>query len=432
MPVKINSLELENVKRIKAVKLEPTASGLTVVGGKNGQGKTSVLDSIAWALGGDSFAPSNAKREGSTIPPLLKITLSNGLVVERSGKNSSLKVIDPNGQKSGQNLLNSFIEKLALNLPKFMEMNNKDKARTMLKIIGVDQELYELENKEQALYNERLAIGQIADKKAKFAEEQIHYEGLPDDLISPSELIKQQQEILARNGRNQQLRNEVSTLEAQKTILNNRIEEATKTLSTLQEQLADLINKLVIANTNAKDLVDESTAELEESIKNIDETNAKIRKNLDKMKAEEEAKGYKDQYDNLTTEIEQVRKTKFDLLNGAELPYPGLSVDGGELTYNGQKWDNMSGSEQLKVATSIVRKINPECGFVLMDKLEQMDIETMNDFGKWLEQEGLQVIATRVSTGSECSVIIEDGYSSEIKENQSSVGSIPNWQKGGY
>ena len=41
--IKINSLELENVKRVKAVKLEPTANGLTVVGGKNNQGKTSVL-----------------------------------------------------------------------------------------------------------------------------------------------------------------------------------------------------------------------------------------------------------------------------------------------------------------------------------------------------------------------------------------------------
>ena len=53
MTVKINSLELENVKRIKAVQLEPAANGLTIIGGKNGQGKTSVLDAIAWALGGD-------------------------------------------------------------------------------------------------------------------------------------------------------------------------------------------------------------------------------------------------------------------------------------------------------------------------------------------------------------------------------------------
>ena len=70
----------------------------------------------------------------------------------------------------------------------------------------------------------------------------------------------------------------------------------------------------------------------------------------------------------------------------------------------------MSGSEQLKVSTAIVRKLKPKCGFVLLDKLEQMDLATLQEFGAWLESEGLQAIATRVSTGGECSVIIEDGY----------------------
>ena len=88
---------------------------------------------------------------------------------------------------------------------------------------------------------------------------------------------------------------------------------------------------------------------------------------------------------------------------------PELSIENNELVYKGQKWDNMSSSEQLIVATSIVRKLNPECGFVLVDKLEQMDIETLNEFGQWAEKEGLQIIGTRVSTGDECSIIIEDG-----------------------
>ena len=93
------------------------------------------------------------------------------------------------------------------------------------------------------------------------------------------------------------------------------------------------------------------------------------------------------------------------------MPLKGLSVEGGILVFNGQPWDNMSGSDQLRVATAIVRKIQPDCGFVLLDKLEQMDLDTLNEFGKWLEKEGLQAIATRVSTGEECTIYIEDGYS---------------------
>ena len=97
-------------------------------------------------------------------------------------------------------------------------------------------------------------------------------------------------------------------------------------------------------------------------------------------------------------------------MENADLPLEGLSVEEGRLTYHGQNWDNMSGSQQLKVATAICKSINPKCGFVLLDKLEQMDLKTLKEFGAWLEKEGLQAIATRVSQGDECSVIIEDGY----------------------
>ena len=126
--MKIHSLELENVKKIKAIKLEPTANGLTVIGGKNGQGKTSVLDAIAWALGGEKYRPTQAQRDGSVLPPALSIVMDNGLVVERKGKNADLKVTDPNGQKGGQQLLNEFVEQLALDLPKFMQSSAKEKA----------------------------------------------------------------------------------------------------------------------------------------------------------------------------------------------------------------------------------------------------------------------------------------------------------------
>ena len=416
--VKINSLELENVKRVKAVKLEPTASGLTVVGGKNNQGKTSVLDAIAWALGGAKYKPSQAQREGSLVEPQLHIELSNGMVVERLGKNGSLKVTDPSGQKGNQSLLDGFISQFALDLPKFMEADKNTKAKILLQIIGVGDKLSVFDKQESELYNRRTEIGRIADQKKKYADEMVQWDGVPEEIVSAAELIQQQQEILARNGRNQELRSQVNNLEAQKALLEQRIEEAQKVLNTMHEQFAELMEKLSIANTNAKDLQDESTAELEESIANIDSTNAKVRDNLNKQRAQEEADEYKRQYGDLTTQIEEVRKSRMELLNGIEMPLDDLSVQDGELVYKGQKWDNMSGSDQLKVATAIVRKTNPQCGFVLLDKLEQMDIDTMNEFGKWLQDNNLQAIATRVSTGDECSIFIEDGYSVDKEGNK--------------
>lgn len=408
--IKINKLEIENVKRIKAVKIEPTSNGLTIVGGNNNQGKTSVLDSIAWALGGEKYRPSQAQREGSTIPPTLHIVMNNGLVVERKGKNSSLKVTDPTGNKAGQQLLNEFVEQLALDLPKFMESSGKEKAQILLRIIGVGDQLEVLDRKEKELYNNRLSIGQIADRKKKFADEQPYYPEAPKELISPSELIRQQQEILARNGENQRKREQVEKYKSSVFFIRQSVDSMREQLEQEEQKLKEAEENLRIAQMNASDLQDESTAELEASLADIEEINRKVRANMDKDKAEDEALDYKNQYNALTTEIDKTRKAKTELLQSAELPLPELSVKDGELIYKGQQWDNMSGSDRLKVSTAIVRKLNPKCGFVLLDKLEQMDLDTLQEFGQWLEQEGLQAIATRVSTGDECNIIIEDGY----------------------
>lgn len=422
MSVKITTFEAENVKRIKAVQIEPAEKGLTVIGGDNGQGKTSVLDSIAWALGGDRFRPSQPQRAESVIPPSIKVTLSNGLIVERNGKNSSLKVIDPSGNRGGQQLLNSFVEQLALDLPRFMSASGKEKAQVLLKIIGIGDQLYALDRKESELYNERLAVGRIADQKKATAKELPFYENCPDEPVSASELIRQQQDILAKNGENARKR-------ARKEEIHKEIESLTEKIRTLQDRFEKVEQDYLVACKDAEDLHDESTEALESNIKEIDQLNAKIRTNAVRLAAEREAKNMSDQYDGLTAQIEDVRKQRMDLLDGAQMPLPGLSVEKGELTYRGQAWDNMSSAEQLQVATAIVRKLNPECGFVLLDKLEQMDLNTLREFSAWLEGEGLQAIATRVSTGDECAIIIEDGT---VKARKEEPAAKPTWQKGAF
>ncbi len=244
-----------------------------------------------------------------------------------------------------------------------------------------------------------------------------YYTDAPKDPVSASELIKQQQTILAMNGENQRKRENLSQLEYQKTQIMNQIKQTQNEIVLLNKKVNEqtikhneISSDIEIAQKSALDLKDESTEQLEASINNIDVINRKVRANLDKDKAEEDSKDYGIQYGNYTIELDKLRQNKIDLLKGAPLPLPGLSVADGELVYNEKKWDNMSGSDQLKVSTAIVRKLNPNCGFVLLDKLEQMDLETLKEFGEWLETEGLQAIATRVSTGDECSIIIEDGY----------------------
>lgn len=431
--IKINKLEIENVKRIKAVKVEPTKDGLTIIGGKNNQGKTSVLDAIAWALGGEKYRPSKAIRDGSVIPPNLHVVLSNGIVVDRKGVNSALKVTDPAGKKAGQQLLNSFVEQLALDLPRFMEASDKEKADTLLQIIGVEDQLLTLTHEENELYNRRRMIGQIADQKKKFAKEQPYFPDAPKEPISASDLIKAQQEILAKNGENKRKRDNALSLHVERNRLAEKVNAAKEELEKLQAALIKVDQDMTIAYKTAEELQDESTEELEQNIANIDEINRKVRANLDKDRAEQDALDYENQYRELTATLEDTRQKKTDLLKNADLPLPGLSVEDGKLTYNGYPWDNLSGSDQLKVATAIVRKLNPECGFVLIDKLEQMDLDSLKAFGDWLKQEGIQAIATRVSTGEECSIIIEDGYGKDLTaEKETEPPKEQKWKAGEF
>lgn len=408
--MKISRLEVENVKRIHAAMIEPSADGLTIIGGKNRQGKTSVLDAIAWALGGERYRPTEAVTKGSSLPPRLKIIMDNGLVVERKGKNSDLKVTDPSGQKAGQTLLNEFVEELAINMPKFMEASGKEKAETLLQIIGVGDQLHQLERQEKEIYQERLYVGRTADQKEKFAREQPFYPDAPQEPVSAADLIREQQEILARNGQRQQWRLEYDNILKQREMVDDKIASLEAQLAQWKHSRTELEKRAREAAKSPAELRMESTEELEQSIENIEMINRKVQANLNKAQAEEDAKEFRDQYTLLTDKLDAVRKQKISLLDSADLPLPGLSVRDGELIYNGQKWDNMSSAEQMIVSTSIVRKLNPKCGFVLLDKLEAMDLDTLKEFGAWLEKEGLQAIATRVSTGEECSIIITDGY----------------------
>lgn len=427
MSIKINTLQIENIKRVKAVALNPAENGLTVIGGKNGQGKTSVLDAIAWALGGDRYRPSNPEREGSTLPPHIKLTLSNGLIVERSGKNSALKVVDTTGKRSGQQLLNEFVEQLAIDLPRFLQASNREKADTLLQVIGVGDRIHELEANERDVYNRRRMIGQDADRKRKYADELPFYPAAPKELVSAMDLIRQQQDILARNGENQRKRMRANQIKHEYGKAAAHVSLLKSQLAAAQKQLTQLEADLEIAQKDALDLKDESTEEVERSLQEIEQINIQVRANCDREKAEQDAAYYAQQYQELSTKLEDIRHDKYALLNSAELPLPGLSVEDGELTYNGKKWDCMSGADQLIAATAVVRAVNPKCGFVLLDKLEQLDADTLLNFGSWLEEQGLQAIATRVSTGPECSIIIEDGFAAP---EQPAAATTAGWKKG--
>lgn len=417
--VHITSLELENVKKVKAVALEPAAAGLTVIGGRNGAGKTSVLDAIAWALGGEKFRPDAAKRSGSVLDPMLRVQLSNGLTVTRKGPKGALTVTDETGRRSGQQLLNSFIEVLALDLPRFLGASDKERAAILLNLLGLQDQLDALEREERAKYDTRLQTGRDRDQARHHADSLDYYPdaGAPVSVTALTEKLK---EVQAENARNRAFREKIGQLEVRREEIQERIRE-------LQAELGGVNDGLRIAQEQAESLTDRDEDAILLQIQAADEINAKVRTNSAKLEADQRAAALAELYDDLTSEIEDIRAKRTALLEGADMPLAGLSVAEGVLHYNGQPWSCMSSAEQMRAATAIVGRLKPECRFVLVDRLETMDTETLREFGAWAAERGLQVIGTRVSTGSECTVIIEDG---EVAEPEAAP--VPKWKEGTF
>lgn len=290
----------------------------------------------------------------------------------------------------------------------------------------------QLDRRIKALYDKRTTVGQIANQKKAVAEEMQEYPEAPAEPVSAMELIQQQQEILARNGENQRKRQHLAELEDRERQLSRQVQDLSRELEYAEHQLSNVQQDVQDARKTAAQLQDESTEALQAAILAVDETNRKVRANLDKARAVEDAAEFVAQYTTLTEQLQEARRKRTTLLEGADLPLPGLSVEDGRLTYHGHPWGAMSGSEQLRVATAIVRRLNPNCGFVLLDKLEQMDLQTLSEFGAWLQTEGLQAIATRVSTGDECQIIIEDGRVRGQDTDARLAAAPRQWTKGAF
>lgn len=427
--VKIVSLEAEGMKKIKAVRLQFSPDGLTIIGGKNKNGKTSVLDVIAYALGGEGKRPSNLKNDalGEKDNPFLRLELSNGIVVERKGKNSSLKVTDPEGKKSGQSLLNAFVSEFALDIESFLNADAIKQRSLVLKALGNEEQLSKLNADEKKKSEDRTLKGREVKKAEGSFETLPEYSDAPKEKLSRESIAKEYSDAIQSNAKLQEEKDGLVRLAATIKAEEDFFDQDAAVIADLEEQLEKVKKAAQDRKTRVEEMkrgADEKefalslkspidVSEISQKLQNIDAENAKIEANEKREKARKDLRSLQKEYSTLSEEIEKIREDKKKVVNAAEAKLPGLTWDGEDLVFNGQKWDGMSGAERMIVATSISRILSPDCGFVLIDKLEQLDEETLSEFGQWLQGEKLQAIGTRVSTGNECSFILEDG---EVKE----------------
>jgi len=411
--VKITAFEAESFKRIRLVHLKPSQDGLTVIGGNNGEGKTCVLDAIIYGLGGEKYRPSNIVNEQDGSDPYIRIELSNGLTVERKGKKSSLKVTYANGQRGSQSILNEFVETLALDLPKFMEKSSIEKAKVLLKIIGAEEQLERIEAIENETYQNRAYARKDLDHAEADLDCHPRLKDVPGEEVNVGYLLKQISEADEKRREDEDLMHDIRTSVNEIKKLEDHMSELEKDFERSRKILCQEKDSLEQMEITQEKLEFDDVNELTNELKTFQDINDKVRQNKVHTEKQSAVIQKTKNWQSLDRDLYDIRSDKDKILKSAKMPLEGLTVCNGELMFRDQAWDGMSGSEQLIVATSIVKALKPSCGFVLLDKLEQMDVATLEAFGAWAASQGFQVIATRVSTGKECSIIIEDGYEKE-------------------
>lgn len=403
---------IRNFKRVEMGEVKFASDGLTVLGGQNLQGKSTFLDAVSYLLGGKKYAPSNphnVNAGGATA--LLRAKLSNGIEVERSGKNGALKV-HVDGEKGNQATLKDFLNEFALDLGKFLHASDADKSKMLIQHLGIGEKLDHLDAKIKSLYDERTVTNRDAERKKQLADGLPTYDDAPTKKVRVGDVVEQRTNLAEENADRQRKADRMGALKERGIHLNERIAELEKLLTDAKAEKEKVKAEYMECKQAVEAHQEHDLTALDEQIKNAESLNMMVDANARAKQAKEEADATAQEAQKLTDSINESREQRAKLIDEIEMPIEGLSVVDGELQFNGQRWDGMSGSERLRVATAMARAFRPECGFVLVDRLEEMDWQTLSEFNEWAKASGIQIIGAMVcdvDKGGENVIIIEDG-----------------------
>jgi chromosome segregation ATPase len=412
MSIKIEVLQIRNFKRVTLAEVSFGPDGLTVIGGANGQGKSTFLSAIQALLGGAKYMPSqphNLEAGGATA--VIRAKLSNGIEVERSGKSSTLKVV-VDGQKGNQSTLNEFLNEFALDINRFMRGTDKERADLLIKHIGIGEKLEALIVREKKLYDERTLVSRDAKRKKQLADALPTYAQAPVERLDMRELIQRERELAAENAAHAAKSDKMASIRDAGISKRAEIEELQQKIDAAKSELEKLSSDYLAIKSEVSAFVPHDLTALESQINNAEAINKMVEANLTASAAEKEAAAIVKEEQDLTDAINEAREQRTKLTESIVMPLPELQIVEGDMMYRGQKWDCMSGSERLKVSTAISRAFKPECGFVLIDELEQLDWATLSEFDSWARDNGIQIIGAMVCDDEKAGdnvIIIEDG-----------------------
>jgi DNA repair exonuclease SbcCD ATPase subunit len=419
--MKIIALQSENVKRLRAVSIKPDGS-LVVIKGDNGQGKTSVLDSIAYALGGEKLCPPQVIRRGADTAEVT-LDLEDFIVTRRwTAAGSSLAVKSREGARypSPQGILDRLVGKLSFDPLAFTRQPPKEQAETLRRLVGLDFTLIDAERQE--LYEERTVVNRdVAIIKGAIAH--IPEVQAPDEEMKIGELLAEQERRLREQRSNDEKRRVAARITQQRAEAVRLIDIAGGEVRRLEEQLAEARARLADATTHAGKmqaaeadadavvaaLVEPDLDAIRKQLAEAEGVNTKVRAKraraaeLEKLTKKEAASKA------ISEKIEGLDVRKAASLAQAKFPIAGLSFTDSGVTLDDLPLEQASSAEQLRVSLAVGIALNPKLKVLLIRDGSLLDEKSMRLVAEMAEAAGAQVWLEMVGKSGVPGVVIEDG-----------------------
>lgn len=416
--MKIIQLRSCNVKKLSAVEITPTGD-LVVISGKNGAGKSSVLDSIMFALAGGDKLPKMPVRRGAEKA---KITLNLGeIVVTRTftaAGGTTLTIKGKEGVKfaSPQTMLDSLTGRLTFDPLEFARAKPAQQAETLRALVGLDF------TKADETYNVLYARRAEANRRVKQAEATQATTpkptgDTPAGIQSVSQIMAEIEKVNLSNWTNQEARVKLQQQQ-------ENLERSDRTIQKVKEEIKELeasLHRLNATRSGEMDtmlrqralvdnLRDIDVSPLRERAAKVEENNAKFhaaQKWEDGQKTLAEARN---ESEVIQRAMERNQEDKNAAIQAAKYPIEGLSIDTAGVTLNGIPFEQASTAEQLKVSVAMGFALNPKLRVLLIRNGNDLDRDNLKLLAEMATEAKAQVWIERVETDGAVSVVIEDGH----------------------
>lgn len=420
---KIIKLTSENVKCLKVVEITPQGN-VVVIAGNNGAGKSSVLDSIQYALGGepDTVMPVRVGEEKAKI-----VLETEEFIVKRTftaGGGTALVVTNREGQRqaSPQALLDKLVGRLSFDPMSFLREKPAQQYATLQKLVGLD--FSALEKEREKVFNARTeANRELKGVEVRLRAQEFHSD-VPPEEISTASVLLEQAAASAGNARNAAKRVEVKGLQERAgrsanavvskrfevTELKRRLELETAKLASDEAEAGLDEQAVVIAVGALESLVDTDLAPFSSKLAALELQNRRVRENL-AIIGLGEAKGILERKsEEATARLENIDAERKRATIAAQYPIKGLSLDlRGYVTFNEIPFGQCSSADQLQISVAMGLALNPKLRVMLVRDGSLLDDESLASLGEIAEQTDAQIWIERVDKGIEGSVVIEDG-----------------------